>query len=94
MCRLSAEAMVMSQPIQKREFVTGIFQFPEWMRYRLELVFQLTVSGTPGGGRSCVRFARRVPIQNVIESEGRKEGLAGKDPGRSGPFCLLNSIEE
>jgi hypothetical protein len=50
MRRLSAEAMVMSQLIQKREFVTGIFQFPEWMRYRLELVFQLTVSGTPGGG--------------------------------------------
>jgi hypothetical protein len=49
MRRLSAEAMVMSQPIQKREFVTGIFQFPEWMRYRLELVFQLTVSGTPAG---------------------------------------------
>jgi hypothetical protein len=53
MRRLSAEAMVMSQLIQKREFVTGIFQFPEWMRYRLELVFQLTVSGTPGGSELC-----------------------------------------
>ena len=49
MRRLSAETRVMCQPTQKRESATGIFQFSEWMSYRLELVFQLTVSGTPAG---------------------------------------------